>query len=106
VGWQDMGLDGRRAEVKTLIGPEHSDSLAAGLCRFEQTTFPWHLGYDECIHVLEGSIEARVGGETLRAGVGDVMFLPRGSDVTYVIEESCLLYFVTYPVDWQERAAP
>jgi ethanolamine utilization protein EutQ len=96
-------VGGKRAEIRAVVGPEHSDTLGAGLCRFARVRFDWELTYDECLHVLEGAMEVHRDGEVLRASAGDVVFLPQGSAVTYVFDDECLLFYAAYPVDWQER---
>jgi len=101
--WEDLGVEGDLAEIKPLVGPERSQSLGAGLCRFERSSFDWTLTYDECIHVLEGAIEVRTGDDRLRAEAGEVLFLPSGTELTYVVEDRCLLFYAAYPVDWQAR---
>jgi ethanolamine utilization protein EutQ len=103
VDWDDLGVGGDQAEIRAVVGPESSTSIGAGFCRFSNCRFDWELGYDEVIHVIEGEIAVIRGDQVLRGGPGDVLFLPRGSRVTYAIASSCLLFYAAYPVDWQER---
>ena len=39
-----------------------------------------HAGSDKLYAVLEGAVEARVGGETALLGPGDIVHAPAGSD--------------------------
>jgi len=101
--WEDLGVGGARAEIKPIVTPRESRTFGAGFARFERTRFDWRLTYDESIHVLDGALEVVHAGATVRASAGQVLFLPAGSDVTYVVPEACHLFYVAYPVDWQER---
>lgn len=101
--WEDLGAGGTRSEIMSLVGPDRSDSIAAGLCVFEDARFDWKLTYDEVIHVLDGRVEVHAGEQLLRGETGDVLFLPRDTQVTYVFPGVCRLFFAAYPADWQER---
>jgi ethanolamine utilization protein EutQ len=101
--WEDLGAGGKRSDIKSLVGPDQSDTIAAGLCVFEDSSFDWTLAYDEIVHVLEGTVEVQVGEERLRGEAGDVLFIPDGSQVTYVFQGLCRLFFAAYPADWQQR---
>src|SRR6185312_17036600 len=37
-----------------------------------------HLRHTDCFHVLEGELELRAGGETIRAGAGTSVLVPPG----------------------------
>lgn len=104
IAWQPLGLDGE-AVVRTVIGPEQSRTLGAGLGRFRDIEFEWKLDYDEVIHVLSGRVEVQHAGGVERGGPGDVVFVPAGNTVTYRFLGDCRLFFATYPVDWEERAS-
>ena len=46
-----------------------------------QARVPWphsHDAYDETIYGRGGTMTWRVGGDTVRVGAGDVLFIPRG----------------------------
>jgi ethanolamine utilization protein EutQ (cupin superfamily) len=103
--WEDLGVGGELAEIKVLVGPDRSESFGLGLCRFSRVSFDWTLSYDECVHVLEGAMEVRIGDDVLRAESGELLFLPNGTELTYVVDDHCVLSYTAYPVDWQERLA-
>ncbi len=49
--------------------------------------FEWTYDFDETIHILEGSIVLRDGGNApTRLGPGDVVFFPKGSKVYWEVE--------------------
>ena len=101
--WEALDVDGE-AEVRTVVGPERSRTLGAGLGRFRNTSFEWSLDYDEVLYVLEGDVQVAHETGIELAGPGDVVLVPRGSSVTYRFHGHCTVFFATYPVDWAERA--
>lgn len=102
IPWEELGVGGERSQIKNVITPEHSDSLGAGFCRFETCSFPWTLAYDECLYVIEGRAEVTTSGRTVAVEDGEMLFIPRGNDVVYNFPGHCFLFYVAYPVNWQE----
>lgn len=101
--WESLGIeDAAAAEIKPLVTSAVSQTIGAGLARFERCSFPWKLTYDECVYVIEGHMEVEFAGETIAARAGEVAFIPSGSDVRYSFPDRCLLFYAAYPVDWQE----
>ena len=67
------------------------------------TTFPWTLRYDEMDYVLSGRLDIRIGGETVSAGPGELLYIPKDSSIQFsVTGHARFLYFV-YPADWQSQ---
>ena len=85
----DTGRRGDRVWTKDLF------SLA-------ETTFPWKLTYDEMDYVLEGRLEVLAGGETVAAGPGEVLHIPRGSDIRFSAKGKVRFLYFVYPADWQK----
>jgi len=56
-----------------------------------------HEHEDEAVYVLEGRMEATIGGITLSAGQGELIFLPRGvpHSLHTASDESRVLYLIT-----------
>lgn len=100
--WQDLGIEGLRAEIQPVVTDAHSKTLAAGFGRFEPGEFRWTLPYDECVHVLEGRVEVRWEGGSASAGPGEVLLVPCGSEVVYAFPEPCRLFYAAYPANWQQ----
>ncbi|MCQ4720748.1 cupin domain-containing protein, partial [Flavonifractor plautii] len=66
-------------------------------------TFPWTLRYDEMDYVLSGRLDIRIGGETVSAGPGELIYIPQNSSIQFsVTGHARFLYFV-YPADWQSQ---
>ncbi|MGI9354708.1 MAG: cupin domain-containing protein [Rhizobiaceae bacterium] len=92
---------GDQAQVASICGPDDGTKLGAGFVRMTDAQIPWTIRYDEIIHVLEGSFGVRAGDEELRAEAGDCIWLPAGTELTYV-SQSALLFYAIQPADWAD----
>jgi quercetin dioxygenase-like cupin family protein len=52
-----------------------------------ETPLHVHFNEDETFWVLEGALEFEVGGDTIAAGPGDMLFAPRGIPHRYVVRQ-------------------
>jgi ethanolamine utilization protein EutQ len=69
----------------------------------EDTTFPWTLHYDEMDYVIDGRLSILIQGETITAGPGEVLYIPKGTSIQFsAAGRTRFLYFVT-PADWQNQ---
>lgn len=75
--------------------------MAAGFMTWKTGSFPWTLNYDEIDLVLEGRLEVRKGGQVVVADPGDVLYIPRGSDIFFGSPSHARVFYVTYPSDWE-----
>ena len=99
----DTGSPGDRVYTRDLFTLEQSPRLGAGIMEMTDTTFPWTLNYDEMDYVVEGRLDIRVNGQTVSAGPGELIYIPRGSRIQFsVTGHARFLYFV-YPADWQSQ---
>ncbi len=46
-------------------------------------SFEWTLTYDEYDIVLEGNLEIEIDGRIVKAGVGDIIYIPKGSHIHF-----------------------
>ena len=69
----------------------------------EKTTFPWHLDYDEVDYVIDWKLEIIVGDEVMSAGPGEILFIPKGSDIQFSVKDKARFIYVTFPADWQNQ---
>ena len=100
----DTGNPADRVWSRDLFTLEESPRLGCGLMVMEQTTFPWTLNYDEMDYVVEGRLDIIINGQTVSAGPGEVIYIPKGSSIQFsVADKARFLYFV-YPANWQEQA--
>lgn len=84
-----------------LFSLAQSPRLGAGVMEMRRTTFPWHLSYDEIDYVIAGSLTIVSGGKSVTANPGQVILIPKGSDIQFSVPEFARFLYVTYPADWQ-----
>lgn len=97
----DTGNPLDRVYTRDLFTLQESPRLGVGVMEMTDTTFPWTLRYDEMDYVLSGRLDIRIGGETVSAGPGELIYIPKNSSIQFsVTGHARFLYFV-YPADWQ-----
>ncbi|AFQ43727.1 cupin domain-containing protein [Desulfosporosinus meridiei] len=77
-------------------------NLASGFMTFDHSRLPWFLNYDEVDYVIEGEFVLEVGGQVFRAKAGDVLYIPKGSQVVFSSPTFCKVFYCTYPANWAE----
>jgi ethanolamine utilization protein EutQ len=95
---------GANVRLKDVITSADGSPMAAGYMALDQGEFPWTLTYDEVDIVLEGELVIRRGDVEVRGGPGDVIFIPKGSSITFGTPSRVRFLYVTYPADWNEGA--
>lgn len=77
--------------------------MAAGYMTLTRGSFPWSLSYDEVQVVLEG--ELHIGTpEGVRIGrPGDILYVPKGSQITFGTPSWARFVYVTFPANWEEQ---
>ncbi|MGT2785052.1 cupin domain-containing protein [Streptococcus merionis] len=99
----DTGNPADKVYTRDLLDLKESPRLGLGLMTMEETTFPWHLDYDEVDYVIEGRLDIIVGDEVMSAGPGELLFIPKGSDIKFSVKGKARFIYVTYPADWQNQ---
>ncbi|MET3557185.1 ethanolamine utilization protein EutQ [Streptococcus rupicaprae] len=99
----DTGNATDKVYTRDLLSLEESPRLGLGLMTMEDTTFPWHLDYDEVDYVIDGRLDIVVGDEVMSAGPGEILFIPKGSDIKFSVKGKARFIYVTYPADWQNQ---
>lgn len=97
----DTGKPGTNVAYREVISKTESQ-MSAGFLTIEQSSFDWELSYEEIDIVLEGSLSVTINGETHHATQGDILFVPKGSTVTWSSTGYVKLFYVTYPANWAE----
>ena len=97
----NTGVSSDKVYTKDLTTISQSPRLGIGVMEMEKTTFPWHLSYDEADIVLEGSLSIIQNGITKPAKKGEVLFIPKDSDIEFSVPDYARFVYVTYPADWQ-----
>ena len=100
----DTGDPSTNVAYREVISKEDSQ-MSAGFLTIEKSSFDWELSYEEIDIVLEGSLSITMDGETYEAYQGDVLFVPKGSKVTWGSSGYVKLFYVTYPANWPDLMA-
>ncbi|MCO5387332.1 MAG: cupin domain-containing protein [Desulfosporosinus sp.] len=77
-------------------------NLASGFMTFDHSKLPWFLNYDEVDYVIEGEFVLEVEGQVFRAKPGDVVYIPKGSQVVFSSPSFCKVFYCTYPANWAD----
>ncbi len=77
-------------------------NLASGFMTFDHSRLPWFLNYDEVDYIIEGEFVLEVDGQVFRAVAGDVVYIPKGSQVVFSSPTFCKVFYVTYPANWAD----
>lgn len=99
----DTGRSSDYVYTRDLLTLDESPRLGLGLMTMEQTTFSWHLDYDEVDYVIEGQLDIIVDNEVMSAGPGEVLFIPKGTDIQFSVKDKARFIYVTYPANWQKQ---
>ncbi len=94
------GMSVRAVDVVTSA--DHAP-IAAGYLTLTAGTFPWTLSYDEVQIVLEGELHIGTAGGVRVGRPGDILFVPRGSAITFGTPEWAKFVYVTFPADWEAQ---
>jgi ethanolamine utilization protein EutQ len=96
------GGAGQSANVhlKDVITSADRSPMSSGYMTLEKGEFPWTLTYDEIDIVLEGELVISRGRDSVRGSAGDVIFIPKGSSITFGTPNRVRFVYVTYPADW------
>ncbi|ENO90109.1 ethanolamine utilization acetate kinase EutQ, partial [Thauera linaloolentis] len=88
--------------IADLITSADGSSMAAGFMSWNRCFFPWTLNYDEVDLVLEGELHIRCNGQTAIGKVGDVIFIPKGSNIEFGTPSEVRFLYVAYPANWAD----
>lgn len=101
--FQAYGEGEGKASISRLVGPEDSQTMGAYFARFDGRSVPWTVQYDELIVCIEGEFRLRVAATLHTLKVGDVIWVPNGTDLAYEGTES-MVFIAIAPVDWRSPA--
>jgi ethanolamine utilization protein EutQ len=89
--------------VTDVITAAHGSPLAAGFMTWDQGSFPWTLNYDEIDFVIDGQLEVRLGNQVILGNPGDVIYIPKGSNIFFGSPSYAKVFYVTFPADWESQ---
>lgn len=99
----DTGKSEDIVYTKDLLSLKESPRLGCGLMEMKATTFDWTLNYDEIDYVIEGVLEIIIAGRKVRAGAGEVIFIPKHTKIQFSVPAYARFLYVTYPADWANQ---
>ena len=97
----DTGNPADRVWTRDLFTLEEAPRLGCGLMVMERTTFPWTLTYDEMDYVIEGRLDILVDGQTVSAGPGEVLYIPKDTSIQFSVRDKARFLDFVYPANWQ-----
>ncbi len=96
----DTGRPSDRVWTRDLLSLEEAPRLGCGLMVMEDTTFPWTLNYAEMDYVIEGRLSILINGQTVTAGPGEVIHIPKGTSIQFSVQGRARFLYFVYPADW------
>lgn len=100
----DTGNPADKVWTRDLFSLEEAPRLGCGLMVMEETTFPWTLNYDEMDYVIEGRLDIIINGQTVSAGPGEVIHIPKGSSIQFSVKDKARFLYFVYPANWADQA--
>ena len=97
----DTGNPADRVWTRDLFTLEEAPRLGCGLMVMERTTVPWTLTYDEMDYVIEGRLDILVDGQTVSAGPGEVLYIPKDTSIQFSVRDKARFLYFVYPANWQ-----
>lgn len=99
------GAVGITVALRDVVAVADGSPVAAGFMALDATqpgggTFAWTLTYDEVDVVLAGELIITRGAEQVRGQAGDVLFIPKGSSITFGTPSYARFVYVAYPANW------
>ena len=94
---------GTNVWLKDVVVTQDRSPMGAGYMSLDKGEMQWTLTYDEIDIVLEGELVITRGGEQVRGKTGDVIYIPKGSSITFGTPSWVRFVYVVFPVNWNEK---
>jgi len=94
---------GMNVWLKDVVLTQDRSPMGAGYMSLDKGEMQWTLTYDEIDIVLEGELVITRGSEQVRGKAGDVIYIPKGSSITFGTPNWTRFVYVTFPVNWNEK---
>jgi ethanolamine utilization protein EutQ len=99
----NTGKPGDKVFLKDLATLQESPRLGFGVMEMDHSSFDWTLNYDEVDYIIEGRLEILKDGRTIAADKGEVIFIPKGSSITFSAPGFTRFIYSVYPADWANQ---
>jgi ethanolamine utilization protein EutQ len=86
--------------LRDVVTAADGSPVAAGVMSLREGSFPWELTYDEVQLVLEGELHLGTDSGTVVGLPGDVLYVPKGTRLTFGTPSWTRFLYVTYPAEW------
>lgn len=86
--------------LRDVVTAADGAPVAAGVMSLREGSFPWELTYDEVQLVLEGELHLGTDEGTVVGLPGDVLYVPKGTRLTFGTPSWARFLYVTYPAEW------
>jgi ethanolamine utilization protein EutQ len=93
---------GTNVWLKDVVVTQDRSPMGAGYMSLDKGEMAWTLTYDEIDIVLEGELVITRGSEQVRGKTGDVIYIPKGSSITFGTPSWTKFVYVVFPVNWNE----
>ena len=94
---------GTNVWLKDVVVTQDRSPMGAGYMSLDKGEMQWTLTYDEIDIVLEGELVITRGSEQVRGKTGDVIYVPKGSSITFGTPSWTRFVYVVFPVNWNEK---
>ena len=94
---------GTNVWLKDVVVTQDRSPMGAGSMSLDKGEMQWTLTYDEIDIVLEGELVITRGNEQVRGKTGDVIYIPKGSSITFGTPNWTRFVYVVFPVNWNEK---
>ena len=94
---------GTNVWLKDVVITQDRSPMGAGYMSLDKGEMQWTLTYDEIDIVLEGELVITRGSEQVRGKTGDVIYIPKGSSITFSTPNWTRFVYVVFPVNWNEK---
>ncbi len=99
---EGLATPGTNVRLKDVITSSDGSSMATGYMSLEKGEFPWKLTYDEVDIVLDGELIITRENVAVHGKPGDVIFIPKGSSITFGTPSKVRFIYVAFPANWNE----
>ena len=98
----------RQIFVGDILDASNSETMSVGFYKNKKKgeSNHWIVTYDEALIVTKGALLIRSAGAIAKASAGEVIFLTKGTEITYEsAEDDTEVVYVTYPHWMRAHAA-
>lgn len=94
---------GTNVWLKDVVVTQDRSPMGTGYMSLDKGEMLWTLTYDEIDIVLEGELVITRGDEQVRGKTGDVIYISKGSSITFGTPSWTRFVYVVFPVNWNEK---